>query len=240
MVRPVAIPSSGSRLSGPTDSTIAAADAELLAAIESLRGETRGLIDRVESLEMNADLAPVGMASAPRSVAGASRSDIESIVKDVLGSIDTADGTTVAATPAMQAAVESVLDMREERERLEREQKRAEAQVQRMEDRLAKLQTDLGLDQNQVNSMRTILQDEEVRRDDMRTKMREARDGGNMDMGDVRQMWTDMRTETNTAVQGVLSPSQYEQYQESQQNDRWGGRQRGGTDAGGGGGRRGR
>ena len=206
----------------PADGTVATADAELLAAVDVLREANRTLVDRIEALELGAELAPVGFG-ASRTAASVDRSEIEGIVKDVLGSLDTGDGV-VAATPAMQAAVESVLDMREDRERQEREAKRAEAQAKRMEDRIAKLQTDLGLDQNQTNSMRTILQDEDVRRDDMRTQMREARDSGNMDMGNMRQIWTDMRDVTNQAVQGVLNPTQYDQYQESQSNNRWGGR----------------
>ena len=217
-----------------SDTTVATGETEFLTAVDVLREENRMLVDRVDALELTAQLAPVG--GAPRTAAAIDRSEIEDIVKDVLGSLDTGDGTVVAATPAMQAAVESVLDMREDRERQEREAKRAEAQVKRLEDRIAKLQTDLGLDQNQTNSMRTVLQDEETLRNEARTKMREARDSGNMDMGNLRQVWTDMTDTTNQAVQGILSPSQYEQYQESQPSNRWGGGGRGNT---GGGGRRG-
>ncbi|MEM1449871.1 MAG: hypothetical protein AAF957_01590 [Planctomycetota bacterium] len=222
-----------------TADTTARADSELLAAIDGLRAENRALVERIDALELSSELAPVAVGG--RTAATTERSDIEDVVKEVLGSLD---GTgTAAPTPAMQTAIESVLDMREERERLERDQKRAEAQERRMEDRLAKLQTELGLDQNQVNSMRTIFQDEDIRRDELRTKMREARDSGNMDFGDVRQMWTDSRDATNQSIQGVLTPSQYEQYQETQQNDRWGrrgggdaGRDGGGNNGGGGGG----
>ena len=96
-----------------------------------------------------------------------------------------------------------------------------------MEDRLAKLQTDLGLDQTQVDSMRGIFQNQTVKVDEMRQSMREARDSG-LDMGSMREMWTGLRDDTNTAVQGILSPSQYEQYEESNSNRGWGGRGRGG------------
>ena len=70
----------------------------------------------------------------------------------------------------------------------------------------------------------------------MRQTMREARDSG-LDMGSMREMWTGLRDETNQAIQGVLSPSQYEQYEASNSNQRWGGR---GGDTGGRGGRGGR
>jgi len=220
----------GGPQAGPT--TVEGGNSEVLAAIDVLREENRTIIDRVAALELSGELAPVG---ASRTAATAGRGEIEDIVKDILGAYAPGEGG-IAATPEMQLAVESVLDMREERQRQEREQKRIEADAKRLEDRLAKLQTDLGLDQSQMNSMRTIYQDESVRRDEMRTQMRVARDSGNADMANMRQVWVDFAAATNTAIQGVLSPSQYEQYEASNQNQRFGGR--GGDN--GGGGRRGR
>ncbi len=208
----------------------AAAGPELLAAIDELNASVSSLNSRIEKLESAETLAPI--AAPGRVAATLDRSEIESVVSEMLGSVD----GPAAATPSLESAVANVIEMREEREKQEREQRRADAEAKRLEDRLAKLQTELGLDQTQLDSMRGIFQDQTAKVDEMRQTMREARDSG-LDMGSMREMWTGLRDETNTAIQGVLSPSQYEQYQESTPIQRWVGR---GGDTGGRGGRGGR
>jgi chromosome segregation ATPase len=219
------------------DASVQTPNDEVLAAIDALREDTRALVDRVEALEIGAELAPVG--GGPTRVASSiTMSDVEELLDARLGG-DGEDVELAAVTPEVLKTVEAAIELREERQRQEREQRRIEQEQQRMEDRLADLQTKLGLDQNQVNQMRTIFQDEAQRRDEMRDTMRELRDSGTMDRDQVRQLWTDARDATNQAIQGVLSPAQYEQYQEENSNNRWGGGM--GRDRGAqGGGRRGR
>lgn len=209
----------------------AAAGPELLAAIDDLKATVSSLDGRLGKLESTETLAPV--AASGRMAATLDRSEIESVVQEMLGSVD---GPAAVATPSLESAVANVIEMREEREQQEREQRRADAEAKRLEDRLAKLQTELGLDQTQLDSMRGIFQGQSAKVDEMRQTMREARDSG-LDMGSMREMWTGLRDETNQAIQGVLSPSQYEQYEASSSNQRWGGR---GGDTGGRGGRGGR
>lgn len=199
--------------------------------VAKLSDRIETLADRLDGLERSDDLAPV--ASPGRVAATLDRAEIEGVVRDMLGSVE---GAPAAATPSLEAAVANVIEMREERERQERDQRRAEAEEKRLEDRLAKLQSDLGLDQTQLDSMRGIFQEQSRKADEMRQSMREARDTG-LDMGSMREMWTDLRDSTNESIKGVLSPSQYEQYEESNANQRWGGR---GGNTGGRGGRGGR
>ena len=211
-------------------------NSDILAKLDSMEQSYYSMADRLEALERNSELVPVGNGSE-RVSAVAPEIVLEDAVRNVLASMD--DTEAIAATPKLEKAVEAVIEMREERRSLERDQKRAEAEEKRLEDRLAKLQTDLGLDQNQLNSMRSIYQDQDEQRAGLRDKMTELRDaGGSRD--DVRALWTDLRDSTNTAIQGVLSPTQYETYQESNQNDGGGRGGRGNNGGGGGGGRGGR
>ncbi len=218
---------------GPEAAQAASSGPEILAAIDDLGASISNLSQRVEELESTESLAPI--AGTGRVAASLDRSEIENVVNDILGSIEGAPASI--ASPTLESAVANVIEMREERENQERQQRRADAETKRMEDRLAKLQTDLGLDQTQVDSMRGVLQNQTAKVDEMRQTMREARDSG-LDMGSMREMWTGLRDETNTAVQGILSPSQYEQYEESNSSRGWGGR--GGDTGGGRGGRGGR
>ncbi|MGK0481190.1 MAG: hypothetical protein ACJAQ3_001162 [Planctomycetota bacterium] len=219
-----------------TTSGITQDNTDILAKLDSMEQSYYSMADRLEALERNSELVPVGNG-AERISAVAPEIVLEDAVRNVLASMD--DTETVAATPKLEQAVAAVIEMREERSKLERDQKRAEAEEKRLEDRLAKLQTDLGLDQNQLNSMRTIYQDQDEQRAGLRDKMTELRDGGGS-REDIRTIWTDMRDSANTAIEGVLTPSQYESYQESNQSDRGFGRGGGGGNTGGGGGRGGR
>ncbi|MFT5732723.1 MAG: putative RNase H-like nuclease (RuvC/YqgF family) [Planctomycetota bacterium] len=212
-----------------TTSGITQDNTDILAKLDSMEQSYYSMADRLEALERNSELVPVGNG-AERISAVAPEIVLEDAVRNVLASMD--DSETVAATPKLEQAVAAVIEMREERSKLERDQKRAEAEEKRLEDRLAKLQTDLGLDQNQLNSMRTIYQDQDQQRTEFRDKMR---DGSGGSREEIRTLWTDMRDSANTAIEGVLTPSQYETYQESNQNDRGFGRGGGGGNTGGGG-----
>ena len=127
----------------------AAAGPELLAAIDDLKATVSSLDGRLVKLESTETLAPV--AASGRMAASLDRSEIESVVQEMLGSVD---GPAAVASPSLESAVANVIEMREEREQQEREQRRADAEAKRLEDRLAKLQTELGLDQTQLDSMR--------------------------------------------------------------------------------------
>ncbi|QDV07757.1 hypothetical protein Poly30_32890 [Planctomycetes bacterium Poly30] len=207
-------------------------NSEVLAKLDNMEQSYNTLLDRIESLEANSEMVPVGKP-AERISAVAPETVLEDAVRNVLADMD--DGAAIAATPKLEQAVEAVIEMREERRRLEREQERAVAEEKRLEDRLAKLQSELGLDQGQVNSMRTIYQEQDQKRTELRDKMMEMRDGGGS-REDVRALWVDLRDSTTNQIKGVLTPSQYETYEASDSNDQgWGrgGGGRGGNTGGG-------
>lgn len=220
---------------------VTADSSELLAKLDSMESNYNDLLDRISTLEDDAQLAPIG---APERIsATASEAEIEEVVREVLAGPAAASALT---TPELDRRLEAVIEMREERRSQERKAERAAAAEKRMEDRLAKLQSDLGLDQNQVNGMRTIYQDQEIARGELRDKVQEMRDNGTGSREEMRDMFRGLTDTTNEAIQGVLTPSQYETYQESNNNDRGGrggnngGGGRGGNNGGGGGGRGGR
>jgi chromosome segregation ATPase len=219
---------------------------EILAKLDSMQQSYDELAGRIGSLEDNAELAPI--SSPGRVSAAASEAFTEEDVREILKEMDSA--SVAAVTPNFQRAVESAIEMRDERRKAERDLERAEATEKRMEDRLAKLQTELGLDQNQVNSMRSIYQEQEIKRGELRTEMMAMRESGTGSREDMRDMWRGLTETTNESIQGVLDANQWETYQESNNNDRGGfgrgggggggGNDGGGRGGGGGGGRGGR
>ena len=136
--------------------------------------------------------------------------------------------------PEFEMAVAAAIENIEAREREEREAEREAREIERMEERLAELRTKLGLDQYQETEMRTLMLESAQKFDDMREVMR----SGEMDRGEVRQAFDDIRTDAETTLQSILSPAQYQQYQDENMGGFGGfggGRPRGGGGPGGGG-----
>lgn len=213
------------------------------------------VLDRLVAIEarMDANARAIDeLASKPQlvPVAGSSRLDMASagatgLTKEEVMALIKETATEELSAPSSVAAatVEAVIEQREERERQERDVRRAEEREKRVEDRLAKMQSELGLDMNQMNGMREVYTTRDEKMNEMRASMRQGWETGGMDRTKMREMWTDLRTETDTAIQGVLTPTQFDQYKENGYDD-FGGRGGrgggGGGDAGGGGGGGGR
>ena len=218
-----------------TEATDDGANEEILARLTALQQTADANAKRIEDLEAAPALAPV--SGARSDAAGLTESEVRALISEV-ATAEVGEPSSMAA-----ATVERVLEQREERERLEREQRRAADREKRVEDRLAKMQQELGLDLGQMNQMRTLYLERDAKRDEMRQTMRQGFQDGTMNRESMGEMWKTMQTEHETAVQGILTAGQYEQYQESGYDDPWGGRGgRGGrgADTGGGNGRGGR
>lgn len=211
----------------PAETTTPQLGDEILAQLEGLQEIARENAKRIEELETAPTLAPVGSMRADAD-GGLSEADVRAIVSELTAK-EVGEPSSMAA-----ATVERVLEQREERERLEREQRRAQEREKRVEDRLAKMQTELGLDLGQMNQMRSLYLERDAKRDEMRQTMRQGFQDGTVTRESMGEMWRTMQTEHETAVQGILTAGQYEQYQESGYDDPWGGRGRRGNDGGGG------
>ncbi len=190
---------------------------------------------RIEEIASKPQLVPVSDGSSRVDMASAGQTGLTK--EEILALIkETATEELAAPTSAAAATVEAVIELREERERQERATRRAAEAEKRVEDRLAKMQSELGLDMNQMNGMRDVYANRDAKMTEMRTAMRQGWEDGGMDRTKMREMWGEVRTETDTAIQGVMTPSQYEQYKEGGYDD-FGGRGggRGGNNNGGGG-----
>ena len=124
----------------------------------------------------------------------------------------------------------------------ERDLARAERDEKRMEDQLSEMSEKLGLNNDQLSSMRTTLTETRAASSELMSDIRE--NGWGADSRDLmRDGMTEIRETSAAALQGFLSPSQYETYQSDFANDNngWGRGGRGGNTGGGntGGGNRG-
>ncbi len=199
-----------------------AGDAALRAQLDELRTENRDLVFRVTALET-------------RPAPSESREAVAAPVEVARASAAATEPLTAAAVPPTQlhGAVEDALRTIREQEDRDRDERRRQAELERLDRRLEDLAEQLGLAPYQTNDMRTILLAEDEQRDAM---FAQARESG--DFFDVRDTMRELRDQTQAKVAEVLTPAQYEKYQELDRG--WGfggGRGRGGDDEGG---RRGR
>lgn len=139
--------------------------------------------------------------------------------------------------PEFESAVAAAIENIEAREREERDAEREARELERIEERLADMRTKLGLDQYQETEMRTLMIDGMHAMNETRELMR----SGELDRGEIRQTFDDLRTDGETKLQAILTPSQYQQYQDENMGGfgGFGGRQRGGFGGGPGGGNNG-
>lgn len=195
--------------------------------------EYEGRLDLVENMGQMAPLSSNG-GGGERVAAFEFETD-QFVTRGELGDLlkDLAAQDLAQVTPAARDTVEAVLEQREEERRLEREQERAERMEEMRENRLTEMQQKLGLDNNQLAQMRDhMAEGEQAMRDlwsneDIRSMDREARG----------ELFTQMREDADQRVRGILTPAQYEIYQEEGYDNpfgRRGGGQRGGGNNGGG------
>ncbi|HET6203895.1 MAG TPA: hypothetical protein VFI25_13970 [Planctomycetota bacterium] len=168
------------------------AQAEELRQLRSLLGE---LASRVETIE----LAPV----SPREPAA------PAVAERVAASIP----PPAAAGDDLHAAVAAALREEREAERKQEENRRAEQRGQQLERRLDRLSETLALASAQKDSLRKLFQEDDERRRDVAD--RAAR--GEVDWTDpgVREEMRGYVEARQQRLQGILTPDQYEKYQES-------------------------
>lgn len=195
--------------------------------LQGLRADMASMGERITSLEMK----PVaGIARESASPEALSRDeDFEADLRKLVASM----GNPEALPPAgFVDSVSMALETIREREQAAEDAQRAEREAQRLEERLDEMQEKLGLDPNQKNGMRKIMQDESALRSELFLNARESGD-----FGKIREDMRTLRDQTKTSLSTLLSPDQMEQYESM--NDGRGNRGFGGF-TGGGGGRGGR
>ncbi len=213
----------------------------MAANVNALVQENKDLRSRLESLESDNEL----ISAAPiRTVVSNDESPI-SIGDDELNEmrmlLAQLKNPAGSMPPHFESWVKEAQDTLDKQEAEERAAQREIREAERMDERMAKYSEELGLNQFQADEMRKTLDTQTQQRNDMFSAMRGG-DMGGMSREEMRDQMGQIRTETNTALQNLLSPTQYEQYEGMDNNDFGGGRRGGGNNGGGGaggGGRRG-
>lgn len=195
--------------------------------MESLRLENRDLRDRLVALEEAALRNP---AEARVALAPETATSSETLEQLAAALTDPNGGPPPAQ---FQATVEAVLGDIRAKEEAEAEAKREERRAERRDQRLETMRTELGLDDRQVNDMRDLYTNIEAEISAAREQARELRDFEGM-----REAMRNVRETSMTQVESILTPSQFETYQENNMDrallGRGGGGNRGGNNGGGG------
>jgi Spy/CpxP family protein refolding chaperone len=126
----------------------------------------------------------------------------------------------------LKEAVRSVQDEMRTAQRQEREQQWVQAQTQAQterSERIRKFVTEAGLNYSQEQELTRRLQEEETRRQALLEEVR----AGSKAPRDIRQETRTLRTQTDEAMQQVLTPEQKAKYDELRREDRGSPRQGG-------------
>ena len=212
-------------------------DTALLEALEALRLQNDDLALRLAALERS------DRSSVREDLGAAPTEDLAAIQKQVTDLAAALQNPQSAEAASLRSSVRVAMDQIREEESAERDRERADRNIERIDERLTELQTELGLDQVQMKSMREVMLVQTDKRSALFASMRD----GSMDRGEIREQMGVLRDETNASLQGILTPMQYEDY-EKLEGDRGfggfgggrggrGGRGDGGGGGGGGGGR---
>ena len=196
---------------------------DLVEQVAALQKQNEELTNRILELEMTASTP---RAETREAVAVGPDPELEKLKADLASIMASIQKGPDNVTPAFTASVSAALEDIREKEDAEREAKRAERRAERIDDRIASISEKLGLTPAQGNDLREHYNVFEEKRNALMAEARESGDWGNM-----RETFRGLRDESNTALQTILTPSQYDQYQE----ENMGGGRRGGFGGGGGG-----
>ena len=236
----VGTPSTAATNTGPQTLTVDGepVSGELTDVVARLDREHVELRDTFQMHQANVDqrfdevLTAINRRSLPVVADTATDASVEGAGAAAMG-LDPASLPAVDA-PEFEMAVAAAIENIEAREREERAAEREAREAERMEERLAEMRTKLGLDQFQETEMRTLMLESAQKFDETRDLVR----SGELDRGEIRQVFTDIRTDAEDTLQSILTPAQYQQYQDENMGGFGGfggGRQRGGDGPGGGG-----
>jgi len=228
----------GSGDSPRSSSVVAGRDDELLREeLSSLRASTGELVEELRSLDerLTAMELVASTSKGPREpVALEAALEDSAVLENLAAALESGQA---GSSNELQNLVLDVIASKEEADRLEREGKRLQATQDRVNERVERYRDELGLDSRQANDMARVLVEEELKRDELFSQMRE---GGGMGRESIREGMMEIRDVSRDELSRILTPEQYDGYVEMS-DWRRGGRDRGPDPGGrgGGGGRRG-
>ena len=205
--------------------------------LSSLRASTGELVEELRSLDerLTAMELVASTSKGPREpVALEAALEDSAVLENLAAALESGQA---GSSNELQNLVLDVIASKEEADRLEREGKRLQATQDRVNERVERYRDELGLDSRQANDMARVLVEEELKRDELFSQMRE---GGGMGRESIREGMMEIRDVSRDELSRILTPEQYDGYVEMSEW-RGGGRERGPHPGGrgGGGGRRG-
>jgi phage shock protein A len=184
--------------------------------LSGVMAQFKEINSRLDEMEME-----VAQANIRREVPAASAVDMDDVMDQLKQYMAQLNNPAAAMPPNFENWVEDANDAIRARDREERDAARAEREEKRMEDRLSEMSEKLGLNNDQLASMRTTLTEARSASSQLMSDIRET--GWGADSRDMmRQGMTEIRETSATALQGFLSTGQYETYQADYGNENWG------------------
>ena len=193
---------------------------------QELRNEIAGLTSANDSLRSSFDLQATRL--------GQLEDKINSLPLTPAGGPEGLAFADMPTGQAFEGQINAVIEQRENQQNMERDQARAERREEANERRVERMAEELGLSPQQTDQFATIVGDAATERTEYFSEIREN-GWENIDRDEMRSTMETMREDEYSALEGVLTPEQLTQYQESNSNSGWGGG-RGGSTGGGRGG----
>ena len=201
-------------------------DAAAASDTQELRNEIAGLTSANDSLRSSFDLQATRL--------GQLEDKINSLPLPPAGGPEGLAFADMPTGQAFEGQINAVIEQRENRQSMERDQARAERRAEANARRVERMAEELGLSPQQTDQFATIVDDAATERSEYFSEIREN-GWENIDRDEMRSTMETMREDEYSALEGVLTPEQLTQYQESNSNSGWGGG-RGGSTGGGRGG----
>jgi len=196
-------------------------DAAAASDTQELRNEIAGLTSANDSLRSSFDLQATRL--------GQLEDKINSLPLPPPGGPDGFAYADMPTGQAFEGQINAVIEERENQQSRERDQDRAERRAEANERRVERMAEELGLNSSQTEQFAKITGEASEKRNAFFSDMREN-GWGNVDREEIRSQMETMRDEESSQLEGVLTPEQMTQYEESNNRGMFG-------NTGGGGGR---
>ena len=194
---------------------------------QELRNEIAGLTSANDSLRSSFDLQATRL--------GQLENKVDSLPAPPPGGPGGLAFADMPSGQAFEGQVNAVIEERENQQSMERNQERAERRAEANDRRVERMAEELGLDSFQTEQFAKITGEASEKRNAFFSDMRE--DGwGSVDRDEIRSQMETMRDEESSQLEGVLTPEQMTQYQESNNRGMFGSTGGGGGSGRGGGG----
>jgi len=180
------------------------AEGDLLGRLEILRRETGELSMRLAALE--ARKGPASREAVP--VNG--DVDVAALQEQVMALASALQDPQSAQAAGLRNMVAGALKEVQEAESEKRRTEREQREIDRIVERMGEYAEKLGLDPVQSKAMQDVLIDSSAKRSALMVSMRD----GTLPRGDIREAFTAMRDEVDTALRSILTPDQFEAYGE--------------------------